>query len=133
MRILRFWIYLPLTFGIASLISFFAWSYFILGAILGILGLVFIYTIPFELDKKDENIINILYPSDSVKSEFEKVQGEFFNHFKRKVNNYKIEVEYSNDVTLKKEIVTKRSIFDNFVEINPVLKDLDDLLKLDLS
>lgn len=57
MRFLRFWIYLPLTFGIASLISFFAWSYFILGAILGILGLVFIYTIPFELDKKDENII----------------------------------------------------------------------------
>ncbi len=57
MRILRFWIYLPLTFGIASLISFFAWSYFILGAILGILGVVFIYTIPFELDKKDENII----------------------------------------------------------------------------
>lgn len=54
MRFLRFWIYLPLTFGIASLISFFAWSYFILGAILGILGLVFIYTIPFELDKKDE-------------------------------------------------------------------------------
>lgn len=52
MRILRFWIYLPLTFGIASLISFFAWSYFILGAILGILGVVFIYTIPFELDKK---------------------------------------------------------------------------------
>lgn len=57
MRILRFWIYLPLTFGIASLISFFAWSYFTLGAILGILGVVFIYTIPFELDKKDENII----------------------------------------------------------------------------
>lgn len=57
MRILRFWIYLPLTFGIASLISFFAWSYFILGAILGILGVVFIYTIHFELDKKDENII----------------------------------------------------------------------------
>jgi DNA polymerase-3 subunit gamma/tau len=54
--------------------------------------------------KKDENIINILYPSDSVKSEFEKVQGEFFNHFKRKVNNYKIEVEYSNDVTLKKRL-----------------------------
>lgn len=57
MRILRFWIYLPLTFGIASLISFFAWSYFILGAIFGILGVVFIYMIPFELDKKDENII----------------------------------------------------------------------------
>lgn len=86
-----------------------------------------------KLHKKDENLINILYPSDSVKTEFEKVQAEFFNHFKRKVNNYKIEIQFSNDVTLKKEIVTKRTIFEKFVEINPVLKDLDDLLKLDLS
>ena len=52
--------------------------------------------------------------SDSVKHEFEKVQAEFFNHFKRKVNNYKIQVEYSNDVSLKKEIVTKKkSTFEN--------------------
>lgn len=86
-----------------------------------------------KLHKKDENLINILYPSDSVKIEFEKIQAEFFNHFKRKVNNYKIEIQYSNDVTLKKEIVTKRTIFEKFAEINPVLKDLDDLLKLDLS
>lgn len=86
-----------------------------------------------KVHKKDENLIHILYPSDSVRSEFEKVQAEFFNHFKRKVNNYKIEVEYSNDVTLKKEIVTKRSIFEKFVEINPVLRELDDLFKLDLS
>ena len=86
-----------------------------------------------KIHKKDQNLVHILYPSDSVKTEFEKVQGEFFNHFKRKVNNYKIEVEFSNDVTLKKEIVTKRTIFEKFVEINPVLKDLDELLKLDLS
>lgn len=86
-----------------------------------------------KIHKKDENLIHILYPSDSVKTEFEKVQGEFFNHFKRKVNNYKIEVEFSNDVTLKKEIVTKKTIFEKFVELNPVLKDLDELLKLDLS
>lgn len=86
-----------------------------------------------KIHKKAENLVHILYPSDSVKSEFEKVQAEFFNHFKRKVNNYKIEIEFSNDVTLKKEIVTKRSIFEKFVEINPILKDLDDLLKLDLS
>lgn len=86
-----------------------------------------------KIHKKDENLIHILYPSDSVKHEFEKVQADFFNHFKRKVNNYKIEVEYSNDISLKKEIVTKKSIFEKYVEINPVLKDLDDLLKLDLS
>ncbi len=86
-----------------------------------------------KIHKKDENLIHILYPSDSVKHEFEKVQTEFFNHFKRKVNNYKIILEYSNDVSLKKEIVTKKSIFEKYVDINPVLKDLDDLLKLDLS
>lgn len=86
-----------------------------------------------KLTKKDENLIKILYPSDSVKSEFEKVQGEFFNHFKRKVNNYKIEIEFANDVSLKKEILTKRKIFEKFVEINPILKDLDDLMKFDLS
>lgn len=86
-----------------------------------------------KIHKKDENLIHILYPSDSVKHEFEKVQADFFNHFKRKVNNYKIEVEYSNDISLKKEIVTKKSIFEKYVEINPILKDLDDLLKLDLN
>ncbi len=86
-----------------------------------------------KIHNKDENLIHVLYPSDSVKKEFEKVQVEFFNHFKRKVNNYKIEIVYSNDVTLKKEIVTKKTIFEKFVEINPILKDLDDLLKLDLS
>lgn len=86
-----------------------------------------------KLHKKDENLIKILYPSDSVKSEFEKIQGEFFNHFKRKVNNYKIEIEFVNDVSLKKEILTKRKIFEKFVEINPVLRDLDDLMKFDLT
>ncbi len=86
-----------------------------------------------RITKKDENLVKVLYPSDSVKSEFEKIQGEFFNHFKRKVNNYKIEIEYGNDVSLKKEILTKRKIFEKYVEINPVLKDLDELMRLDLS
>ena len=96
--------------------------------------LVLFYAVnTLKIHKKDENLVHILYPSDSVKTEFEKIQGEFFNHFKRKVNNYKIEVEFSNDVTLKKEIVTKKTIFEKFVEINPVLKDLDELLKLDLN
>jgi DNA polymerase-3 subunit gamma/tau len=86
-----------------------------------------------KIIKKDENLVKILYPSDSVKNEFEKIQGEFFNHFKRKVNNYKIEIEFGNDVSLKKEILTKRKIFEKFVEINPVLKDLDELMRFDLS
>lgn len=86
-----------------------------------------------KIHKKDENLIHILFPSDSVRAEFEKIQHDFFNHFKRKVNNFKISLEYSNDVTLKKEIVTKKTVFEKFIEINPILKDLDDLLKLDLN
>ncbi len=40
---MRFLIYLPLTFGIASLISIFAWDSFIVGGIFGILGVVLTY------------------------------------------------------------------------------------------
>jgi len=87
----------------------------------------------FKFSKADENTICIHYPSESARKEFDKIQGEFFNHFKRKANHYKLSFEYKTDVSLKKEIVTKRSIFEKFAEINPVLKDLDDLMKFDLS
>ena len=86
-----------------------------------------------KLHKKEENVVEILYPSDLVKTEFEKIQAQFFNHFKRKVNNYKIEVSYREDKKLIKKQETKREIFQKYVEINPVLKDLDELMKLDLS
>ena len=87
----------------------------------------------FKLTKKDENIVEITYPSDSAKSEFEKVRSDFFNHFMHKVNHFNIVIEYKNDVSMKKEIITKRKIFDKFAEINPVLRDLDDLFKFDFN
>ncbi len=86
-----------------------------------------------KLSKSDENEITILYPSDSAKTEFEKIREDFFNHFKRKVNNYKIEIVYKNDTGLKKEIPTKRKIFDKFAGINPVLRDLEELFRFDLD
>lgn len=87
----------------------------------------------FRLTKIGEDVVEITYPSDSAKSEFEKVRSDFFNHFMHKVNHFNITVEFKNDVTLKKEIITKRKIFDKFAEINPLLKDLDDLFKFDLN
>jgi len=77
--------------------------------------------------------VEITYPSDSAKNEFEKVRADFFNHFMHKVNHFNIIIEYKNDVSLKKEIITKRKIFDKFAEINPVLRDLDDLFKFDFN
>jgi len=88
----------------------------------------------FKLEKADENKIKVLFPSDSAKVEFDKISGEFFNHFRRKVQNHSIEVEYHRDVeNLKIEVVTKRKIFEKFIEKNPLLKDLDDLMKFDLT
>ena len=87
----------------------------------------------FRFSKLDEDTILVNYPSDTAKSEFEKVQGDFFNHFKRKVNHHTIKIDYRMDVGLKMEIVTKRSLFEKMAEKNPVLRDLDDLLKFDFS
>lgn len=88
----------------------------------------------FKLTKEDENDILVHYPSDTAKAEFDKVSGDFFNYFKIKVHNHKIRVSYRCDfVSLKKEIVTKRSVFENYVKINPLLKELDDLFKFDFS
>jgi DNA polymerase-3 subunit gamma/tau len=88
----------------------------------------------FKLEKVEENKIKVLFPSDSAKVEFDKISGEFFNHFKRKIQNYMIEVEYVRDVeNLKIEVVTKRKLFEKMIEKNPLLKDLDDLMKFDLT
>jgi len=88
----------------------------------------------FKMFKSDENQITVSYPSDSAKVEFDKISGEFFNHFKRKVHNYSIEIEYKRDFeNLKVEVMTKRKIFEKFTEKNPLLKDLDDLMRFDLT
>ncbi|WP_417429944.1 hypothetical protein [Halpernia sp.] len=87
----------------------------------------------FKLNKIGENGVEICCPSKTAKSEFSSVSAQFFNHFKRKVNNYHIEVTFKMDTKLKKEILTKRKIFDKFAEINPVLNDLNDLMKFDFT
>lgn len=88
----------------------------------------------FQLHKMDENTIRVIYPSETARAEFDKVNTTFFNHFKHKMNHYRITVEYKYDaVTMKKEIVTKRSLFDKFAEKNPLLRELDDIFKFDFN
>ncbi len=88
----------------------------------------------FKMVKSGEDQITVLFPSDSAKAEFDKVSREFFNHFKTKVHNHSIEVIYKRDIeNLKIEVMTKRKIFEKFIEKNPLLKDLDDLMRFDLT
>lgn len=88
----------------------------------------------FTLKKLDEKTIEVAYPSDSAKSEFDKLSPEFFNHFKHKVNNQILKFVYRKDhENLKIEVMTKKKMFEKMAEKNPLLKDLDDLLKFDLT
>ncbi len=87
----------------------------------------------FKMEKSDENLVIVKYSSEFAKAEFDRVSPEFFNHLRHKVNNFKFEIDYQTDLTIKKEVMTKRKIFDKFVKINPLLKDLDDLMKFDLT
>ncbi len=95
--------------------------------------LVFNAISSFQLNKKGEDTVEVTYPSESARTEFDKVRAEFFNHFMHKVNHFNIKTEYKLDVTMKREVMTKRKIFDKFVEINPVLKELDEYFKLDFN
>lgn len=88
----------------------------------------------FKLEKIDEKVIQVQYPSGSAKLEFDKISAEFFNHFKHKVNNHSIIFEFKHEPqNLRQEILTTKKKFEKFVEINPLLKDLDDLMKFDLT
>ncbi len=96
--------------------------------------IIYIVVNSFKISKKDEFTIVLNYPSDMVKQKFDdNVKGEFLNSFQRKVQNFSIKAEFVKDVTLKQELLTKRKMFEKLVEINPVLKDLNDLFDFDLS
>ncbi|WP_162089283.1 hypothetical protein [Chryseobacterium aquaeductus] len=88
----------------------------------------------FKLQKIDEKTIQIQYPSGSAKVEFDKISSEFFNHFKTKVNNHSIVFDFKHEPqNLRQEVLTTKKKFEKLVEINPLLKDLDDLMKFDLT
>jgi len=87
----------------------------------------------FTFVKKDENVIEIHYPSESARDKFSQIEGEFFNKFRHKAKHFNLTFDYHLDIALKKEPVTKKKIFEKYLEINPLLKDLDDLVKFDFS
>ena len=88
----------------------------------------------FKLQKLEENIIEIRFPSHTAKSEFDKISKDFINGFSHAVNNHSIEMKFENlGIQMKKHATTKRSIFDKYCEINPLLRELDEVFKFDLD
>ncbi|MHA6697744.1 hypothetical protein [Chryseobacterium sp. A321] len=87
----------------------------------------------FRLVKTGEDTIVVHHASQTARAEFERIQGDFFGPFKKQVHHHKIKVEYQRDKKLKKEIVTKRTLFEKMATENPVLKEMDAYFKFDLS
>ena len=84
----------------------------------------------FKLSKIGENQIEVKYSSDTAKKEFETIQMDRFKH---KVNNFQIEIIYREDITLKKGNLSKKQVSEQLVEINPVLQDLENLMRFDFN
>lgn len=72
-------------------------------------------------------------PSEIAKSEFESLKKDFLSMFQVKVNNFHVKIKYVKDESLHKEIITKRKLFDNFAKVNPVLVELDKIMRFDFS
>ena len=88
----------------------------------------------FKLQKLEENIIEIRFPSLTAKAEFDKISHDFSNGFQHAINNHSIEIRYENvGGKMKKHAVTKRTLFEKYCEINPLLKELDEIFKFDLN
>lgn len=88
----------------------------------------------FKLQKLEENIIEIRFPSLTAKAEFDKIYNDFFNGFQHAVHNHSIEVRFENvGGKMKKHAVTKRTMFEKYCEINPLLKELDEIFNFDLN
>ncbi|MRM85677.1 hypothetical protein D1Z98_08200 [Riemerella anatipestifer] len=87
----------------------------------------------FTIEKAEENRVCIRYTSESARVEFEKVSPQFFNDFKHKFNNYRVKFDFekAERVIIKKD--TKRDLFNKMVEVNPLLKDLQELMQFDFN
>ena len=84
-----------------------------------------------QLKKGDNHSINVHYPSDYSKSDFQKIEFDFINLLKEKTNNFSIHFNYIKDQKLVVKQETKREKFNRYVELNPLLKELDDLMRFD--
>lgn len=88
----------------------------------------------FTLKKLEEDTIEINYPSLTAKAEFDKISGSFLKDFQYAMHHYHLKVEYKSAAgKMKKQARTKKVIFEEYCEINPLLRELDDLFKFDLS
>ena len=94
---------------------------------------VLLYAISdFVLEKVENNIIKIKYTSESARERFSEIQSQFVSGLKQKIKNNRIVLEFELTSKTKSSYMSKASIFKEYAEINPLLKELDAVLNFDL-
>lgn len=99
-------------------------------------SVVFYAVQDFILNKTAEHEITVKYGSQSAKAEFEKVSKDFFSHFKHKYKNDRLKVVYEKNEHLLNNtstLLNKKEIFNKMLEINPLLKDLNEIMKFNFN
>lgn len=86
-----------------------------------------------KLQKKDENKILIKVPSEAAKSEFETVRKDFYLYFSGKSIIFILKVNMWRMKLCKKKSLPNENYLINLQKKNPILKELDDLMKFDFS
>lgn len=87
----------------------------------------------FKVSKLEDDKIQIIYPSASAKTEFEKVSALFSQQLKQNLNHHHIQMDYQIDIkNLKVEVKTKKNVFEDFCKKNPLLGELHQHFKFDL-
>ena len=82
---------------------------------------------------KDQNIICISLPNDTMKKEIEREKYELMEHLKKELNNYFLTLEINvNEETAKKFAFTPEEKYEKLREKNPVIDLLRKEFDLDL-
>ena len=94
---------------------------------------VLLYAISdFVLEKVENNIVKIKYTSESASERFSEIQAQFVSGLKQRIKNNRIVLEFELTSKTKSSYMSKASIFKEYAEINPLLKELDAVLNFDL-
>ena len=94
---------------------------------------VLLYAISdFVLEKVENNIVKIKYTSESARERFSEIQAQFVSGLKQRIKNNRIVLEFELTSKTKSSYMSKASIFKEYAEINPLLKELDAVLNFDL-
>lgn len=90
-------------------------------------------TVDWKINE-DKNVI-LNFDSEAMSIEFENLRDNFTINLREKLNNYYIQIEkvVNTVASKKKHIKSRKDIFEELVQINPNLTNLQKIMDLDID